>query len=89
VKFSSVVFIQIFILKNANPSINEIYVENDFFPLPSKFEMEAPSHHSIHYYGKEEALGNAPSRHRHCHKKKGTKGHGCSRHARLENLPRG
>jgi hypothetical protein len=22
-----------------NPSINEIHVENDYFPLPSKFEM--------------------------------------------------
>jgi hypothetical protein len=39
VKFSSVISIQIFSLKNANPSINEIHVENDYFPLPSKFEM--------------------------------------------------
>jgi hypothetical protein len=39
VKFSSVVTIQIFSLKNANTSINEIHVENDYFPLPSKFEM--------------------------------------------------
>jgi hypothetical protein len=39
VKFSSVVSIQIFSLKNANPSINKIHVENDYFPLPSKFEM--------------------------------------------------
>jgi hypothetical protein len=39
VKFSSVISIQIFSLKNANPSINEIYVENNYFPLPSKFEM--------------------------------------------------
>jgi hypothetical protein len=38
-KFSSIVFIQIFSLKNANPSFNEIHVENDYFPLPSKFEM--------------------------------------------------
>jgi hypothetical protein len=41
VKFSSVVSIQIFSLKNANPSINEIHVENDYFPLPSKFEIDA------------------------------------------------
>jgi hypothetical protein len=40
VKFSSVVSIQIFSLKNVNPSINEIHVENDYFPLPSKFKME-------------------------------------------------
>jgi hypothetical protein len=39
VKFSSVVSIQIFSIKNANPSINEIHVENDYFPLSSKFEM--------------------------------------------------
>jgi hypothetical protein len=39
VKFSSIVSIQIFSLKNANPSINEIHVENNYFPLPSKFEM--------------------------------------------------
>jgi hypothetical protein len=39
VKFSNIVSIQIFRLKNANPSIDEIYVENDYFPLPSKFEM--------------------------------------------------
>jgi hypothetical protein len=50
---------------------------------------EAPSHHSIHYYGKVEALGNAPSGRRHCNKKKGTEGHGCSRHACPKNLPRG
>jgi hypothetical protein len=32
---------QNFSLKNVNPSINEIiHVENDYFPLPSKFEME-------------------------------------------------
>jgi hypothetical protein len=42
VKFSSVVSIQIFSLKNANPSINEIHVENNYFPLPSKFEMNKP-----------------------------------------------
>jgi hypothetical protein len=41
VKFSSVVSIQIFSLKNANPSINEKHVENDYFLLPSKFEMKA------------------------------------------------
>jgi hypothetical protein len=40
VKFSSVVSIQIFSLNNANPSINEIHVENDFFSLLSKFEMK-------------------------------------------------
>jgi hypothetical protein len=39
VKFSSVVFIQIFSVKNANPSIYEIHVKNGYFPLPSKFEM--------------------------------------------------
>jgi hypothetical protein len=39
VKFSSVVSIQIFSLKNTNPSINEIHVENDYFPLPFKFKM--------------------------------------------------
>jgi hypothetical protein len=39
VKFSSVVSIQIFSLKNANPSFYKIHVENDYFPLPSKFEM--------------------------------------------------
>jgi hypothetical protein len=39
VKFSSIGSIQIFSVKNANPSINEIYVENDYFPLSSKFEM--------------------------------------------------
>jgi hypothetical protein len=26
-------------VKNANPSINEIHVENDYSPLPSKFKM--------------------------------------------------
>jgi hypothetical protein len=39
VKFLSVVSIQVFSLKNANPSFYEIHVENDYFPLPSKFEM--------------------------------------------------
>ena len=39
-KFSSVVSIQICSLKNANPSINKIHVENDYLLLPSKFEME-------------------------------------------------
>jgi hypothetical protein len=39
VKFSRVVSIQIFSLKNANPSINEIHVENNYFPWPSKFKM--------------------------------------------------
>jgi hypothetical protein len=33
---------------------------------------EAPSHHPIHYYGKEETLDNTPSSRKHCHKKKGT-----------------
>jgi hypothetical protein len=41
-KFSSVVSIQNFGLKNANPSFNEIHVENDYFPLPSKFKMHLP-----------------------------------------------
>jgi hypothetical protein len=39
VKFLSAVSIQIFSLKNANPSIKEIHVESNYFPLPSKFEM--------------------------------------------------
>jgi hypothetical protein len=39
--FQSVVSIQIFSLKNAIPSINKIHVKNDYFPLPSKFEMWA------------------------------------------------
>jgi hypothetical protein len=39
VKFSSVVSIQIFSLKNANCSFNEIHVENVYFPLPFKWEM--------------------------------------------------
>jgi hypothetical protein len=39
VKFSSVISVQIFSLKNANPSINKIHVEKDYLPLPSKFEM--------------------------------------------------
>jgi hypothetical protein len=43
VKFLSVVSIQIFSLKNENPSINKIHVKNDYFPLPSKFEMNRPS----------------------------------------------
>jgi hypothetical protein len=51
VKFSSVVSIQIFSLKNANPSINEIHVENDYFPLPSKFEMHMLEQHLV-YIGK-------------------------------------
>ena len=33
---------QIFGLKNANPSFYEIHVENDYFPLPSKFKMLFP-----------------------------------------------
>jgi hypothetical protein len=40
VKFSSIVSIQILNLKNENPSIDEIHVENDYFPLPSKFKMQ-------------------------------------------------
>jgi hypothetical protein len=39
VKFSSDISIQIFSIKNANPSFYEIHVENDYFPLPSKFEI--------------------------------------------------
>jgi hypothetical protein len=34
-------------------------------------------------------LGNAPSGYKHCHEKKGIEGHGCTRHGRPENLPRG
>jgi hypothetical protein len=30
---------QIFSLKNANPSFYKIHMEDDYFPLPSKFEM--------------------------------------------------
>jgi hypothetical protein len=40
VKFSSVVSIQIFSVKNANPSFYAKCAENDYFPLPSKFEMD-------------------------------------------------
>jgi hypothetical protein len=40
VKFSSVISIQNFSVKNANPSFYEIHVKNDYFPLPSKFEMQ-------------------------------------------------
>jgi hypothetical protein len=54
VKFSSDVSIQIFSLKNANPSFNEIHVENDYFPLLSKFEMWSLSLH--HQYGVEWAF---------------------------------
>jgi hypothetical protein len=40
VKFSSVVSIQIFSVKNTNPSFYAKCIENDYFPLPSKFEMQ-------------------------------------------------
>jgi hypothetical protein len=40
-KFSRVVYIQFFCFKNANPSFNKIHVENNYFPLPSKFKMIA------------------------------------------------
>jgi hypothetical protein len=39
VKFSSVVSIQIFSVKNVNPSFYAKYIENGYFLLPSKFEM--------------------------------------------------
>jgi hypothetical protein len=39
VTFSSVVSIQICIVKNANPSFYIIHVENDYFPLPFEFKM--------------------------------------------------
>jgi hypothetical protein len=32
--------IQIFSVKNANPSLYAKHVENGYFPLPSKFEMQ-------------------------------------------------
>jgi hypothetical protein len=38
-KFFSVVSIQIFSIKNVNPSFYVKYVENGYFPLLSKFEM--------------------------------------------------
>jgi hypothetical protein len=38
-KFSSVVSIQIFSVKNANPSFYAKYIENKYFSLPSKFKM--------------------------------------------------
>jgi hypothetical protein len=37
--FSSVVFVQTFSIKNANPSFYVKYVENGYFLLLSKFEM--------------------------------------------------
>jgi hypothetical protein len=40
VKFSSVISIQIFSVKNANPSFYSKRVENAYFPLPSKFKMK-------------------------------------------------
>jgi hypothetical protein len=39
VKFSSIISIQIFSVKNTNPSFYEIHVENNYFPLLSKFKM--------------------------------------------------
>jgi hypothetical protein len=39
VKFSSIVSIQIFSVKNANPSFYTKCIENDYFPLPSKFKI--------------------------------------------------
>jgi hypothetical protein len=39
VQFSSVVSIQTFSVKNANPFFYAKYIENGYFPLPSKFEM--------------------------------------------------
>jgi hypothetical protein len=38
-KLFSVVSIQIFRVKNANPSFYAKHVENNYFPLPSKFKM--------------------------------------------------
>jgi hypothetical protein len=38
VKFSSVVSIQIFSIKNENPYFYAKCIENGYFPLPSKFE---------------------------------------------------
>ena len=40
-QFLSIISIQIFSVKNANHSFYEIHVENDYFPLPSKFEMQS------------------------------------------------
>ena len=42
-KFSSVISIQIFSIKIANPSFYIKCVENAYFPLPSKFEMKVLS----------------------------------------------
>jgi hypothetical protein len=39
VKFLSVVYIQIFSLKNVNPSFYAKRAKNGYFLLPSKFEM--------------------------------------------------
>jgi hypothetical protein len=38
-KFSSIIFIQIFSVKNENPSFYTKCIENGSFPLLSKFEM--------------------------------------------------
>jgi hypothetical protein len=38
-KFSSVISIQVFSIKNANPSFYSKCVEDTYFPLPSQFEM--------------------------------------------------
>jgi hypothetical protein len=43
VKFSSVVSIEIFRVKNANPYFYAKRIENGYFPLPSKFEMMTPN----------------------------------------------
>jgi hypothetical protein len=61
VKFSSVVSIQIFSVKNANPSFYEIHVENDYFPLPFKFEMEAITKTSKTYNSFIQYPNNTPS----------------------------
>jgi hypothetical protein len=46
VKFSSVVSIRIFSVKNANPSFYAKRAENGYFPLPSNFGMFTPSIHA-------------------------------------------
>ena len=62
-KFSSVFSIQIFSVKNANPSSYEIHVENDYFPLPFKFEKLSCSFNDVlipileHYFILRSSVG--------------------------------
>jgi hypothetical protein len=59
-KFLSVVSIQIFNVKNTNPSFYEIYVKNNYFPLPFKFEMWALGVFWIAYLSHQENI-NLPN----------------------------